>query len=102
MAEKPSERTVRQVPRFKKSKRRLPESVQTEVDNEVKILLGNPMKGEPKQGPLKDVRVVKFKAQDQQYLLAYYFHARQNVIEVLDVGVHENFYKDLGNYLTDR
>jgi hypothetical protein len=32
-------------------------------------------------------------ADDRQYLLAYYFHAKPNIIEALDVAVHENFYR---------
>ena len=55
-----------------------------------------------KQGALKGVRVVKFNAANQRYLLAYYFLSKPNVIEMLDVGVHENFYKGLEGYLEDR
>lgn len=96
------ERTVRAAPRFLKSKRRLPHAVQTETDNQVKELLKNPLAGDMKKGALKGVRVVKFKAEDQQYLLAYFFHSKRNVIETLDVGIHENFYRDLQNYLANR
>ncbi len=102
MADKPTERQVKTVPRFLKSKRRLPPAAQTELDTQVKALLDDPLKGELKKGALKGVRVVKFKTQDQQYLLAYYFFPKPNVIETLDVGVHENFYKGLENYLEDR
>jgi len=35
--------------------------------------------------------VVKFKVSAQQQQLAYQFDAKRNVIEVLDVGPHENF-----------
>lgn len=102
MAEKPPDRTVRAVPRFRKSKRKLTPAVQTEVDNQVKALLDDPLKGEMKKGALKGVRVRKFNAENQQYLLAYYFFLKPNVIEILDVGVHENFYKGLEGYLEDR
>jgi mRNA-degrading endonuclease RelE of RelBE toxin-antitoxin system len=98
----PPERTVRAVPRFLKSKRRLAPGVQAAVDAQVKALIDNPLAGEPKLGALKGVRVVKFNAEKRQYLLAYFFHPKPNVIEVLDVGVHENFYRDLDNYLADR
>ncbi len=98
----PPERTVRAVPRFLKSKRRLPPAVQTETDNQVRELLKNPLAGELKRGALKGVWVVKFKAEDQQYLLAYFFLPKPNVIEILDVGVHENFYRNLQSYLADR
>ena len=95
-------RTVRAVPRFMKSKRRLVDTVQEEIDSQVRALIENPLLGEPKMGALKGVRVVKFKAGVQQYLLAYQFLPKQNVIELLDVGVHENFYRDLQTYLSRR
>lgn len=85
-----------------KSKRRLPEAVQEEVDAQVRSLIENPLQGEPKVGALKGVRVVKFKVGVQQYLLAYQFFSKPNVIEVLDVGVHENFFRDLQTYLHSR
>ncbi len=48
------------------------------------------------------MRVAKFKINVQQYLLAYRFFAKPNVIELLDVGPHENFYRDLQTYLDAR
>lgn len=101
MADKPP-RTVQATPRFLKSKKRLPAVVQIEVDEQVKALRDEPLKGEPKKGALTGVRVVKFKTDDRQYLLAYYFHSKPNVIEALDVGVHENFYRRLEGYLRER
>jgi mRNA-degrading endonuclease RelE of RelBE toxin-antitoxin system len=97
-----SERTVQQVPRFRKSKRRLPDAVQTALDDQIRVLLDDPLLGEPKFGALKGVRVVKFKAGPHQYLLAYQFFSSSNVIEVLDVGVHENFYRDLEKFLKSK
>ena len=75
----------------------MPGSVQDTVDEQVRGLIDNPLLGEPKVGILKGVRVVKFKVGPHQYLLAYQFFPKPNVIEVLDVGVHENFYKDWRN-----
>ena len=57
---------------------------------------------EPKTGPLKGVRVTKFKIGPLQLLLAYQFGERRSSIEVLDVGPHENFYRDLQSYLESR
>ena len=61
-----------------------------------------PIVGEPKVGALKRVRDVKFKIQTLQLLLAYQFDAKRNVIEVLDLGPHENFYRELQKYLDAR
>ena len=102
MIPKPPERQARAVPRFMKSKRRLSPVVQAEVDSQIKALMDNPLVGEMKKGALRGVRVVKFKADDRQYLLAYNFHAKSNILEALDVAVHENFYRGLEGYLRDR
>jgi mRNA-degrading endonuclease RelE of RelBE toxin-antitoxin system len=95
-------RQVLQAPRFARSKRRLPRSAQLAVDDAVEGLLTDPLAGEPKVGALKGVRVVKFKVGAQQLLLAYQFDAKRNIIEVLDVGPHENFYRELQKYLDAR
>ena len=76
--------------------------VQLEVDESVKRIVADPLVGEPKVGALKSVRVFKFKVQTLQLLLAYQFDARRNIVEVLDVGPHENFYRELQKYLDAR
>lgn len=96
------ERTVVQAPRFGKAKRRLPATAQLEVDDVVKRIVDDPLVGEPKAGALKGVRVATFKVHALQLLLAYQFDAKRNVIEVLDVGPHENFYRELQKYLDAR
>jgi hypothetical protein len=96
------ERSVIQAPRFGRAKRWLPAAAQEEVDNTVRSLMSNPLLGEQKSGALRDVRVVKLKVGAQQLLLAYQFSAKTNVIEVLDVGPHENFYRELQKYLNAR
>jgi len=96
------ERTAEQSTRFGKAKRRLAPKGQLALDEEVKKILENPLVGEMKTGALKGIRVVKFKLGPQQLLLAYEFNERRNVVELLDVGPHENFYRDLQNYLVER
>ena len=97
MAE-PRTRTVVQAPRFGRSKKRLPAAAQLQIDEAVKGLLADPLSGEPKIGALKGVRVIKFKVGPQQLLLAHQFDAKRKLIEVLDVGPHENFYRELQKY----
>jgi hypothetical protein len=75
---------------------------QVAVDEAVRNIMADPLSGEAKQGALRGVRVVKFRVGPQQLLLAYQFNARANVIEVLDVGPHENFYRELQKYLDAR
>ncbi len=72
------------------------------LDEEVKKIVDTPLLGEMKTGALKGVRVLKFKLGPLQLLLAYEFDDRRSVVELLDVGPHENFYRDLESYLKDR
>lgn len=95
-------RTVLQSTRFGKAKKRLHTAELKELDVQVKAIVDDPLVGEAKAGALKDVRVVKFKVHKTQYLLAYQFNEKRNVIELLDLGTHENYYRDLQSYLDDR
>jgi len=95
-------RSVEQSTRFGKAKRRLRPKDQLTLDEEVKKIVENPIIGGMKTGALKGVRVLKFKTGPLQLLLAYEFNERRHVVELLDVGPHENFYRDLENYLEDR
>jgi mRNA-degrading endonuclease RelE of RelBE toxin-antitoxin system len=95
-------RTVVQAPRFGKAKGRVPAKAQLLVDEAVKEIMADPMLGDPKTGPLKGVRVYKFKVGPTQFLLAYQFDDKRNVVELLDLAPHENFYKDLKDYLDAR
>ena len=98
----PKARQLDQAPRFPKSKRRFPPKAQLAIDEAVRRIVDDPLSGEPKTGALKGVRVVKFKVGPLQLLLAYQFDERQNLIQVLDVGPQENFYRDLQTYLDSR
>ncbi|MBI4665850.1 MAG: type II toxin-antitoxin system RelE/ParE family toxin [Nitrospinae bacterium] len=55
--------------------------------------------GEQKKSDLKGVFVYKFKLKSTQYLLAYR-KAGAN-LELIMLGPHENYYRDLKNYLKD-
>lgn len=99
--EKPK-RFVQQSARFGKAKRRLSPKGQLALDAEIRKIVSNPLAGEMKAGTLKGVRVVKFKLGPLQLLLAYEFNAPRNAVELLDVGPHENFYRDLEGYVKER
>jgi mRNA-degrading endonuclease RelE of RelBE toxin-antitoxin system len=101
-APKKPELAVTQAPRFGKAKKRLPAAAQLPTDEAVRGILANSLSGEPKTGALRGVSVVKFKVHDLQLLLAYQFDAKRNVVGVLDVGPHENFYRDIQKYLASR
>ncbi len=100
--ERAGDRIVEQSTRFAKAKRRLHERGQLALDDQVKKLTEDPLAGQPKTGALAGVRVIKFKVGRTQYLLAYEFNERRNVVQLLDLGTHENFYRDLEEYVDSR
>jgi hypothetical protein len=88
-------------PRFERNKRRLPPKAQLAVDEAVKAITADPLAGEQKTGALRMVRVLTFKIGLQQLPLAY-IYAKRNLVEVLAVGPHENFSRDLQEHLDSR
>ena len=82
--EQKADRIVEQSTRFAKAKRKLHAKEQLVLDDQVKKLIEDPRLGAPKTGALTGVRVVKFKVDRHQWLLAYEFNERRNAIELLD------------------
>jgi mRNA interferase RelE/StbE len=83
----------REVKKFtKREKKNLDEKIQKIVDN--------PSIGSEKKGELRGVFVHKFKIQTSQYLLAYRFLGEN--LELIMIGPHENYYRDLKSYLRTR
>jgi hypothetical protein len=59
-----------------------------------------PSIGEEKKGDLRGVFVHKFKLKTTQYLLAY--RRVGGDLELVMIGPHENYYRDLKHYLKNR
>lgn len=70
------------------------------LDREVKNIAENPAIGEEKKGDLRGVFVHKFKLKTTQYLLAY--RKIGSGLELVMIGPHENYYRDLKQYLKTR
>ena len=66
-----------------------------ELDNAVKTLMKEPTLGERKKGNLNFLRVYKFKMNKQPTLLGYSFDDGALVLELMTLGTHENFYRDI-------
>ncbi len=86
-------------PKFNRIKKKLPVSLRLEIDREVGQICRDPAIGEAKVGDLRGVRVHKFSHLGQLYLVAYTVDEANNDIYLLAIGGHENFYRDLKNYL---
>jgi len=86
---------------LKKKKKQFPD-FQRELDNHVKILLENPLLGEPKKGVLQGVRVLKFKYNKQLFLLSYEPDFKNKILFLYTFGSHEGFYEDLERYIKSK
>jgi len=67
------------------------------LDGEVRRIIANPSIGQEKRGTLKGICVHKFKIHTNQFLLAY--RCDLKVLELIMIGSHENYYRDLDSYL---
>ncbi len=68
------------------------------LDQGIKEIVNNTMVGVEKKGDLKGVFVHKFKLHKKDYLLAYR-NASENSLELIMIGPHEKYYRDLKGYL---
>jgi len=51
--------------------------------------------GASKKDNFVEVYVHKYKVSDKQYLLGYRYDADEEILKLLAIGFHENFYRDL-------
>ena len=82
----------RKVKKFRKQEKRI-------LDELIRTLL-NPTIGQEKKGDLHGVYVYNFKIQTVQYLLSYRFVGDD--LELIMIGPHGNYYRDLKTYLKGR
>ena len=68
-----------------------------QLDHQIRLIIDNPYAGEEKKGDLKGVFVQKIKINDIQYLLSYRF--TKDLLELIMIGPHENYYRELKSYL---
>ena len=81
------------VKRFSKKQKKV-------LDKQIQKILANPSVGQEKKGDLRGVFVYKFKIETAQYLLSYRVVAE--ALELIMIGPHENYYRDLSSYLKRR
>ena len=82
---------------FEKKIKKLTKAEKEALDREVKNIAENPNIGQEKKGDLKGVFVHKFKLKTSLYLLAY--RKADKDLELVMIGSHENYYRDLKSYL---
>lgn len=86
-----------QTPTFKKAVKKLHKNQKADLDIAIRALLQNPVLGESKKGDLSFLRVYKFKMIKQLTLLGYSYNDGTVTLELMSLGTHENFYRDMKN-----
>jgi mRNA-degrading endonuclease RelE of RelBE toxin-antitoxin system len=86
---------VLQTPSFRKNVKKLKPNQKKELDSVIKTLMAKPTLGEQKKGNLAFLRVYKFKMNKQLTLLGYSFDDGTLTLELMVLGSHENFYRDM-------
>ena len=85
---------------FAKTVKKFEKKQKLELDSEIKKIIQDPSIGSEKKGDLRGVFVHKFKIQSTLYLLSYRMFGED--IELIMIGPHENYYRDLKSYLKRR
>jgi len=85
---------------FEQRVKKLSHAQKKVLDEQVKFIIENPTIGTEKKGDLSEVSVHKFKIKTIQYLLAYRFN--EELLELIMIGPHQNYYRDLKKYLKQR
>ncbi|WP_153448284.1 type II toxin-antitoxin system RelE/ParE family toxin [Vibrio algicola] len=88
---------ILQTPTFKKAVKKLHKNQKLDLDNAVKELMKEPLLGEQKKGDLSFLRVYRFKMVKQLTLLGYSYEDGTVTLELMALGSHENFYRDVKN-----
>ena len=91
---------VIQSPQFARKIKKFHKNQKETLDIHIRKIINNPQLGQEKKGDLKGIFVYKFKIKDIQYLIAYRFV--KNNIELITIGLHANYYRDLKSYLKNR
>jgi len=80
---------------FRRRLKKLHAAEKKRLDSAIREIVSDPSLGQMKTGDLATVQVYKYKHKAQQYLLAYRFDKADQVLTLLALGSHENFYRDL-------
>ena len=80
---------------FRKSLDRMDDETLEVVEDEIDAIIDNPELGTQKKGDISYLRVHKFKVHGHQLLLGYSWQEDELHLYLLNIGPHENFYRDV-------
>lgn len=70
------------------------------LDQEIKKIIEGSFVGEEKKGDLRGIYIHKCKIKTVQYLVSY--RIINDDLELIMIGPHENYYRELKGYLKER
>ena len=82
---------------FERKVKKFTKREKNKLDEQIRKITDNPFIGSEKKGDLRELYVHKFKLQTIQYLMAYRFVGED--LELVMIGPHENYYRDLKSHL---
>jgi len=85
---------------FEKRVQKFNKAEKLKLANEINQIIQNPSIGTEKKGDLRGIFVHKFNLLNQLYLLAYRFSS--DSLELIMIGPHQNYYRDLKTHLKNR
>ena len=85
---------------FERKVKKFTKSEKKKLDDHIRKIVDNPSIGTEKKGDLRGVYIHKFKIHTLQFLLAYRFVGED--LELIMIGPHENYYRDLKSYLKSK
>jgi len=85
---------------FEKRVQKFNKAEKLKLDNEINQIIQNPSIGTERKGDLRGIFVYKFNLLNQLYLLAYRFSS--DSLELIMIGPHQNYYRDLKTHLKNR
>ena len=86
---------ILQTNRFKKIVKKLHKNQKSDLYKAIEVISKDPDIGIAKVGDIAGTLVYKFKMVKQETLLAYTYQEQTITLTLLDLGSHENFYRDL-------
>lgn len=85
---------------FERKIRKFSKKEKNILDLEIKKIIESPSLDEEKKGDLRGMSIHKFKIKTTQHLLSY--RIINDDLELIMIGPHENYYRELKNYLKTR
>ena len=82
---------------FERKVKKFSQAQKSQLDKQIKRILEDPAIGTEKKGDLRGIYIHKFKLKKIQYLLAY--RLVDENLELIMIGPHQNYYRDLKKYI---